>query len=412
MKYFTILALLLFSKLFSQVNITTGSYSQNFGTTNITSWTDNTTFLGWYQTGTFRGYADITLPVTNAAFNAGGFFSYNCGSDAKIGSRASGTSPNSTIYYGVVLRNTTGLTISSINLSYTGYQMTLAENGPNINTIAFEYIVGAVAPLINAAGGTTVPALNFIQVSPNSVALGSAQLNWFPCTKSQNLSTCIPVTILNNSYILLRWKDINDAGNDHHMAIDDLNIAFDLTGNTCSIFLPIQLIDFYATKNKSQNDIVWKVAQEENIQNYILEKSDNGIDFTELMTVAANNEIQTKTYSAIDDAPFNEITYYRLKTKENNGSIQIHKIISIDENSKDWSYSHFQQANNLVLEFKNTIPKNTSVEIFDLSGKQILTSTINQTQTLINTEDISNGIYFVRLSNAYKTDHFKIIISK
>jgi hypothetical protein len=177
------------------------------------------------------------------------------------------------------------------------------------------------------------------------------------------------------------------------------------------IILPIQLLDFYATKNNSQNDIVWKVAQEENIKNYILEKSENGIDFTELITIAANNEIQTKTYSAIDEAPYSEITYYRLKTKENNGSIVTHKIISVDENNKDWTYSHYQQENNLVLEFKNNIPKNTSAEIFDLSGKQLISSTIHQTQTIINTENLSAGIYFVRLSNPYKTDHFKIIIS-
>ena len=185
------------------------------------------------------------------------------------------------------------------------------------------------------------------------------------------------------------------------------------TTTSCSNFsiLPIQLIDFYATKNKSQNDIVWKVAQEENIQNYILEKSEDGTNFTELITISTNNESQIKTYTAIDDAPFNEITYYRLKTKENNGSIVTHKIISIDGNSKDWSYTHYQQANNLVLEFKNTVPKNASAEIFDLSGKQLLSSTINKTQTLINTENLSNGIYFVRLSAAYKTEHFKILIS-
>jgi hypothetical protein len=37
---------------------------------------------------------------------------------------------------------------------------------------------------------------------------------------------------------------------------------------------------------------------------------------------------------------------------------------------------------------------------------------INQTQTVINTNQLATGIYFVRLSNAYKTEHFKIIISK
>jgi hypothetical protein len=410
MKYFTILALLLFSKLFSQVNITTGSYFQGFGTTDITSWTDNVTYLGWYSSSSpLSGHINITSALPT---NTGGFYTYECNgnNDQKIGARPSGGT--GTIKYGVLIRNTTGSTISSVRITYKGSQLSLAENNSNVNTIAFSYAIGAAPLTLGSAGYVNVTALDFIELISSASAGTSAQLNSFICTQERNISSCISLSIPNNSYMMLKWTDINDPANDHHMAIDDVDVAFDLTGNSCLLFLPIQLIDFYATKNKSQNDIVWKVAQEENIQNYILEKSDNGIDFTELMTAAANNEIQTKTYSAIDDTPYSEITYYRLKTKENNGSIQIHKIISIDENSKDWSYSHFQQENNLVLEFKNTIPKNTSAEIFDLSGKQLITSTINQTQTLINTEDLSNGIYFVRLSNAYKTDHFKIIISK
>lgn len=410
MRLAIILSLLFFGKLFSQVNITTGTYSQNFGTANIGAWTNNVTFLGWYKNGsTDRGFADFTLAVNG--FNAGGFYTYNCGSDAAIGSRASGSAPNNNIQYGLVLRNTTGLTISSLRVSYKGYQMSLAQNGNNINTIAFDYIVGVAPPAIGAGGGTSVAALNFTQLV-NSAIAGGNQINWFPCTQSQAITACIATTILNNSYILLRWTDIDDGSNDHHMAIDNVDVAFDLTGSSCLLFLPIELLDFYGTKNKSQNDITWKVAQEENILYYILEKSNNGVDFTTLTTANASNEVQTKTYTAIDDSPYNDITYYRLKTKESNGSIITHKIISVDENSKDLSYTHYQQANNLVLEFKNTIPKNTSVEIFDLSGKQLISSTINQTQTIINTEDLASGIYFVRLSTAYKTEHFKIIISK
>ena len=49
MKKITILLLLGFIKLVGQVNITTGTYFQNFGTANITSWTNNVTFLGFHH---------------------------------------------------------------------------------------------------------------------------------------------------------------------------------------------------------------------------------------------------------------------------------------------------------------------------------------------------------------------------
>ena len=230
MKYFIFFVLLSIGRLHGQVNISTTNYSQNFGTSNITAWTDNSTFTGWYQTATFRGYANFASAVNG--FNSGGFYTYNCGSNASIGSRASSSAPNSLIYYGVLLRNTTGSTINSIRLSYTGYQMSLAENQANINAIAFDYSVAATAPPI-AGSGIPFTSLDFVQVAPNSNSAGSAsQLNWFPCSQTRTLSACIPVTILNNSYLLQRWTDTNDPANDHHMAIDDVSVDFDYSLNS------------------------------------------------------------------------------------------------------------------------------------------------------------------------------------
>ena len=159
MKYLSLLILLISGKLYGQVNITTSNYSQNFGTSNITSWTDNVTFQGWYQTGTIRGYANFASAVNSA--NSGGFYTYNCGSNASIGSRASGSVP--TVRYGLVLRNTTGSTINNFRVSYTGYQMSLAQNGDTINTIAFEYSVSIIPPPISGSG-TTFPSLNFTNI--------------------------------------------------------------------------------------------------------------------------------------------------------------------------------------------------------------------------------------------------------
>ena len=221
MKYLSLFILLIFGKLFAQVNITSTNYSQNFGTSNITSWTDNTTFPGWYKSTTTFSTTNFLSPVNG--FNAGGFYAYNCGgSDAKIGSRAS--SGLSTIYYGVVLRNTTCVTIDSLRISYNGYQMSLAENGNVTNTLAFQYTVASAPPPI-AGSGTFFPSLNFTNIQ-NSPVVGGNQIQWYPCTETQTLSAYLPVNIPNNSYILLRWKDVDDLRNDHHMAIDDINIDF------------------------------------------------------------------------------------------------------------------------------------------------------------------------------------------
>ncbi len=398
---------------FSQVSITSSPYTQNFGTSNICTFTNNVTFPGWYLgSGNYRGCADLSTPVTTATNNPGGYYAYNCSGDAKIGARASGTSPNSNLYYGVVLQNNTGSTVTSVRVNYNGYQMSLAQNGNVSNTINFDYIVGASTPSINAAAGTAVSALNFTQLQ-NSAVGGGNQLNWFPCTQSIAISSCINVSIPNGSFILLRWNDFDNTNNDHHMAIDDITVGFDITGTSCLAVLPIELLDFYATKNKTHNEVVWKVAQEENITHYIIEKSNDGLNFKELASVYTNNEIvtQIKTYSVIDDSPFNGITYYRLITKEINGKIETHKTIYIDNDEKNWSYTHYQNNDELVVEFKQNVPQKSTLSLFDITGKELMSSSIYDVQSKLSLKQMASGVYFVSISSPYKKEYFKIIIS-
>jgi hypothetical protein len=183
---------------------------------------------------------------------------------------------------------------------------------------------------------------------------------------------------------------------------------------SCNKFtpLPIELLDFYANKNGKGNDMIWKVAEGENILYYTVEKSKNAVDFTELATVCSNNSTGTKSHSIFYNEPYHDVTYYRLSTKETSDIIKKYKIISVDEADNKWEYIHYQIENNLVLEFKNSLPKNSVVSLCDISGKELITQSIKQSQTAINIDALSSGVYFVRLSTPYKTEHFKIIISK
>ncbi|MBI2258094.1 MAG: hypothetical protein HYU67_04245 [Flavobacteriia bacterium] len=80
---------------FGQISITTSNYSQNFGTASKATWTDNSTFVGWYLTAGGTHYYGGTQNITTAApTNTGGFYTYQSNSDEniKLGSRPSNTS--------------------------------------------------------------------------------------------------------------------------------------------------------------------------------------------------------------------------------------------------------------------------------------------------------------------------------
>lgn len=404
MKRRDILILVLISGICrAQVNIATGSYSQNFGTGNITSWVNNSTFPGWYISGTFVGQANLSASANS--YNSGGFYSYNCGSDSKIGSRASGSASN--LYCGVVLRNTTGQTIRSIRVSYTGFQMSLAQNGGNINTTTFDYIVSTAAPAITASGGTSVPALDFQQLQ-NSTVSGSSQINWYPCTQSSAKSACVPVTIANNSYILLRWRDTDDGGNDHHMAIDNIQVDFDMTGGTCLTFLPVELMYFNATYNGAEVDLGWATASEKNNSYFTVERSHNGINFEEILQVKGASISKGKiTYREKDNEPFSGISYYRLKQTDGNGAqtYSVIEAVEINQSRVSRLYPNPTTTEHVTLE----APPGSIVTVINGMGQVVLEETVWDEKNNIDLGRSGKGIYNIIVNAGGKITAHKVV---
>jgi len=401
-RYLLILALL-HSVCQAQVNVTTGTYSQDFGSANITSWTNNSTFPGWYISGTFVGQANLSGSANS--FNTGGFYSYNCGSDSKIGSRASGSASN--LYYGVVLRNTTGQTIRSIRVSYTGYQMSLASNGNAVNTITFDYLVSAALPAITASGGTGVTALNFQQLQ-STATTGGTQINWYPCTQSSVKSACVPVTIANNSYILLRWRDTDDSNNDHHMAIDDIGVEFDMTGGSCAVFLPVELLYFKASYDGAGVDLRWATASEKDNRHFTVERSHNGIDFEELLQVKSSADALGKTdYQKKDLHPLDGISYYRLKQTDHDGAVAYSPIEAVEGPAESGLRMFPNPSSTGIVTIE--AGKGALISVFDALGQSVLEKTMTERSAEIDLGKAGQGIYTVLVNSGGHITTHKIV---
>jgi uncharacterized protein len=237
----------------SIVYATAGStYSQNFNSlpntpTNVsvqatrpwsddtTQTTSNTSIPGWYlyhvttqAEGGANGHQRIRYGTGSA--NTGSFWSFGASGSTEraLGSVASNTTADvmdgGEQYIGLRLTNSTGLTLNTFRLSYDGEQW--RDGGaavPNAQSITFGYKVAAVN--VQETGFTAVPTLNFVSpvftntgggaaVDGNAagkVAIGTVNVsgvNWAPGTD-----------------LWLRWTDVNNSGNDHGLAIDNLSFT-------------------------------------------------------------------------------------------------------------------------------------------------------------------------------------------
>lgn len=221
-----------------QISYTTvgGTYFQDFDTLASTgttiSWTDNSTLLGWYAAKQTPSGPLATYVVGDGSSNSGQVYSFGTtgSSDRALGSVGSGTPV--TIYYGMQLVNNTGITLSAFSLSYTGEQWRatgLTGSAAVVNTLSFSYSTTATS--ISATSGyNATNTLDFKAPdagSPPGWTGADAAVNGNDPMFQRAISST--VSILGGwapgASLWLRWTDINDAGNDQGLGIDNLSFS-------------------------------------------------------------------------------------------------------------------------------------------------------------------------------------------
>ena len=391
----------------AQVNIVSGSYSQDFGVVDIITWNDNVTYPGWYairHTTPISGAIPHSNITAAAPTNGGGFYSYECSgnNDQKIGSRPSNTLPGAVgqyIRYGLLLRNTTGFAISSVRVSYEGYQLSLAENDGVANTLEFHYATGVAAPAMTVAG-TAVAALNY--TAPNNDLGGSTnQLAGYPCTVTQTKTACIPVSLANNAYILLRWSDRNDTNNDPHLALDDVVVDFGVAGSTtCSLLLPVELVEFNARPRGSAVELDWITASEQNSATFTVERSMDGTDYEPVLTrPGAGYSAVTLHYTDLDPWPLDGHSYYRLRQTDTDGSTSfgpaVHVTMERTSNAVAW------WSNGTL--FVDHDLASGQFELMDGLGRSLRSGSITGARLMISGLDaLPCGYLIVRLNDGHQ----------
>ena len=253
--------------LLGQVNMTiTGSYTQNFdglansGSSN--SWTDNNTIANWYwQTeSTSSGY-----DASTGSSSSGKRYSFGATSSTEraMGSVGSGTPDD--IGWGILLRNTSGSAITDIKITYRGEQW---RNGGNITaqTVDFAYKTSSSSfsslDVATGTGWVDVNALDFtspINTSSAAALDGNNSTNYVQFT-----NVAIPsLSLNNNDYIMIRWRDIDHTGADHGLSIDDVTISWTIAGSstpTITAPSPTSLSGFSTTTGTASSSQTFTVG--------------------------------------------------------------------------------------------------------------------------------------------------------
>jgi hypothetical protein len=219
--------------VWGQTNINAGStnYTQDFNSlassgSGIT-WTNNTTLTGWYA-ATDATASISTYDINTGTTTTGGLYSFGIAGTNVITERALGYAASNAFfgtagtqkgYLGWRLKNNTTSTISSITITWTGEQWR-RDNTVN-QTLLLSYQTGTTVTSLTT-GTWTSAGSTF--TSPQIVGGAAALDGNTAANRTANISVTITVSIPSGSEIMLRWEDLNDSGNDHQLALDDVTV--------------------------------------------------------------------------------------------------------------------------------------------------------------------------------------------
>lgn len=205
----------------SQVSITNTAvaYTQDFNTLASTGLTNTVMPPGWsfLETGSNN---NTTYAADAGGATAGNTYSYGAASNSE---RALGSLTSSSLQsnYGVFFSNNSGSTITSLTVTYTGEQWRVGVITGRLDSLNFKYSTDATS----LSTGTWIDENN-LDFTSAVVSGSTGALDGNLPANQKTITFTIPVNILNGSNFALRWDDVDVAGSDDGMSIDDLTIAF------------------------------------------------------------------------------------------------------------------------------------------------------------------------------------------
>jgi Secretion system C-terminal sorting domain len=196
------------------------------------------------------------------------------------------------------------------------------------------------------------------------------------------------------------------------------SLVVNVVNSANNVVLPVELLSFKADKKADKTLVQWETVQEKNLSNYIVERSDDGRNFKPIgfEKPKAKNETEKAAYSFLDDRPEIGINYYRLQSKGiRKEDFKYSKIVSVDFGLgiKAKTFPNpFTAELNVEIDIEQGVKGEVTVDMFDTSGKQVLTKKLNAEGRKLNfdvpTEGLVPGSYVIRIKNGSYTWQHKI----
>lgn len=222
-------------------------------------------------------------------------------------------------------------------------------------------------------------------------------------------TTTYTVTLVGNYNLVLEYYE-NGGGN---------RISFNMTGGA---ILPVSLNNFKGIYEDQQVILSWATIMESGVEYYEIERSGDGMNFTDLDHLESKMTINTNDYQLnyqyTDSHPLPGTSFYRVKLVGKDGSVNQTPVVQINYNSISGTriYPTVILNNTIYVDLDNTL-RDAKMEFFDLSGNKIsetswATITGRQSVHVSERGNLPTGTYVARLTANGENIKSQLIIAQ
>lgn len=289
--------------------------------------------------------------------------------------------------------------------------LTVSYNTADIISANNEFIVIGSTSLnlssTTGSGTVTVSNVNYGYNFSNNTSLGRTSIIF---TKT-NLTLSEAEALLDA--IQLKITNCNTPAGSRVFGVNaTLDLTTDIQSPTVFFVanlpqaLPVNVISFTGKALENANQLNWTVAQEVDFSHYEVLRSEDGREFNTVGTVfATENSMDMKSYSFTDASAKSEVSYYKLKLVDNNGSVAYTSLVVVSRNAIVPTVSNLfpnPATTQVNIEVQGVSVDNFNVSVQDINGKIVYQA--NQVSALSNVYqmDVTNfnrGVYVIRIED-------------
>ncbi len=185
--------------------------------------------------------------------------------------------------------------------------------------------------------------------------------------------------------------------------------------------LPIELLNFTAVPCNNNVCLNWATSSETNNDFFTIEKTKDGSNFSFVTKQnGAGNSTNLLNYDALDTAPYDGTSYYRLKQTDFNGAYTYSGLRMVNYTAiTDFSFNVYPNPASgdiINLELTAALGQQVTVEVMDARGRKIVAELISASQNgathlqLPLSTKLASGLYLINLTTDQNRYSQKLIV--